>query len=178
MLKYAITILMLSCTILATAQSSSSSSATQNVSLQLEPAIEISNVTSTDVNIGFNTVSHYANGVRSSDQEFKVQSNQNFVITVKTDANSFSYSGSTFPAPVMPVNNILYLAVSNNNTGGNTSSLFNSGYGSLSSNPKQLLLNCKNGGNQRFAVNYKAMPSTNYPAGVYSVGVIYTATQE
>lgn len=177
MLKHAITIAFLSSAIAASAQSSSSSAA-QNVKLQLEPAIEITNITSTDVNIGFNTVNHYVNGVQSNDQEFKVKSNQDFVITVKTDANSFSYSGTTFPAPVMPVDNILFLSVTNNNTGGSKSALFNSGYSSLSANPKQLLLNCKNGGNRRFAVNYKAVPSTSYPAGLYSVGVIYTATQQ
>lgn len=179
MLKYAITITLLSFAAYANAQSStSSSSASQNVALQLDPVIEITNITSSDVNIGFSNINHYVNGVQSSNQEFKVKSNHNFVVTVKTDANSFSYSGPTFPAPVMPIDNILYLSVASNNTGGVTSPLFNAQYTTLSASPKQLLTNCLNGSDRRFAINYKAIPSTEYPAGTYSVGVIYTATQE
>lgn len=161
---------------LSTKAQNQSSSASQSVTLDLAPVIQISNVTSSDVNLGFNSVADYASGQESAQQQFKVQSNKGFVITVKTDAESFTYSGNTTPAPTMPVANTLYLALSDNQTGGSVGSTFSS-YTPISSTPKDLILNCKNGGNQVFAVNYKATPGNNYPAGTYTVGVVYTASQ-
>ncbi|MCB0700150.1 MAG: hypothetical protein H6551_04115 [Chitinophagales bacterium] len=161
---------------LYTKAQSQSSSASQSVSLSLEPVIQISAMTSEDVNIGFNSVSDYASGRESAQQQFKVQSNKGFLITVQTDAEAFSYSGNITPAPTMPVANTLYLSVSDNQTGGSVGSSFSS-YTPISRTPKDLILNCKNGGNQLFAVNYKATPGNNYPAGTYTVGVVYTASQ-
>lgn len=151
-------------------------SATQVVTLKLEPVIQISAVTQGNVKIGFDNIGNYVNGVESGSQQFKVHSNKDYVVSVKTNASAFSYSGNAHPAPTMPVNNILFLAISNNNTGGNVANTFN-GYTSLSDSPKDLLLNCKNGGDKTFSVSYKANPGPQYPAGDYTVGVVYTATQ-
>lgn len=154
-----------------------SSAASQTVQLELSPAIQINTVTSTNVNIGFSNVNHYSNGVQSTNQEFKVSSNQKFVVSVKTDANNFSYTGSTIPAPIMPVST-LSLALFSNNTGGNIAPQVGSNnYVALSNSPQDILIDCNNGANQTFAVNYKANPGNNYPAGTYTVGVVYTATQ-
>lgn len=155
---------------------SGASSATQSISLNVSPVIQISAVNSSNIDLDFNTTNDYSNGIESGNQEFKVQSNRDFVVNVKTDADKFSYSGSTSPAPQMPVQNTLYLAIANNNTGGTIGNQFNS-YRSLSNLPQDLLLDCQNGGNQKFTVNYRATPGNNYPAGTYTIGVIYTATQ-
>ena len=171
-----ILIIALVVTITQNAQAqSTTSSASQTVKLIIEPIIKITAL-SENVNIGFNSISQYSSGVTSSNNSFKVQSNKNFVVNVRTDASAFSYSGSTYPSPTMPVNNILHLAVASNNTGGTVANSFDS-YRSLSNTPQDLLLNCKNGGDQIFAVNYKATPGTQYPAGDYVIGVVYTATQ-
>lgn len=153
-----------------------SSSASQSISLDLNPAIQINTISSANVNIAFSNVNHYSSGVQSSNQEFKVSSNQKFVVSVKTNASNFSYTGSALPAPVMPVN-VLQLALTSNNTGGNVSSQLGSNYMNLSHIPTNILTDCDNGAAKTFAINYKANPGNNYPAGVYTVGVVYTATQ-
>lgn len=154
---------------------SATSSASQTIKITIEPIIKISAL-SENVNMGFNNIGQYSSGVVSSNNKFQVQSNKKFVVSVRTDASSFSYTGNTYPAPTMPVNNTLHLAVASNNTGGTVANSFDS-YKSLSNTPQDLLLNCKNGGDQVFAVNYKATPGTSYPAGDYIIGVVYTATQ-
>lgn len=152
------------------------SSATQSIQIHLEPVIHIAAMESPNVNLGFSSVSEYLKGMQSSAQNFKVYSNKDFVVSVSTNSPAFSYSGSAYPAPYMPVNEVLYLSVADNKTGGTVANSFNS-FKSLSNTSCNLLLNCKNGGNQTFAVNYKAEPGTAYPAGDYTVNVIYTATQ-
>lgn len=151
-------------------------SATQIVTVELAPTIQISALTSVNVRMDFNNINTYTSGVQSSSQQFLVHSNKDFVVSVKTNASSFSYSGNSYPPPYMPVDNILFLAISDNNTGGEIANSFNN-YTTLSNTPRNLLLNCKNGGSKTFSVNYKATPGPVYPAGDYTVGVIYTATQ-
>ena len=158
------------------------STATQTVNLNLSNAIELTftgsgTATGAAVNLAFNTVNDYANGVQSSAQELKVRSNKKFDVTVKTNNASFSYTGSTTPAPVMPVSGVLGLKVSANGTGGTIAGSF-AGYTSLSSTAANLIANGLNGGNQTFSVMYNATPGVTYPAGTYTVDVVYTATQQ
>lgn len=155
---------------------SANTAATQIVTLQLEPVIQISSTASGNVKLGFNNINNYISGVTSGAQQFTVHSNKEYVVSVKTSASSFSYSGNAYPTPFMPVADVLFLAITNNNTGGSVGHSF-ANFTSLSSTPKELLLNCKNGGNKSFSINYKANPGPQFPAGNYSVGVIYTATQ-
>lgn len=168
---------MLVLTIIPTSKTfAQDASASQLVKVHLEPIIEIAALESPNVNLGFNSISDYIGGIRSSAQTFSVHSNKDFVVSVRTNSSSFSYSGNAYPAPQMPVSNVLFLEVAENQTGGTIANSFNA-YRSLSNTPRDLLLDCKNGGNQTFAVNYKATPGTDFPAGDYTVDVIYTATQ-
>ncbi|MBN8669287.1 MAG: hypothetical protein J0L80_01260 [Chitinophagales bacterium] len=159
------------------------STATQTVNLNLSNAIELTftgsgTATGAAVNLAFNTVNDYANGVSSSNQELKVRSNKKFGVTVKTNNANFSYTGSTTPAPVMPVSGVLDLRVPANATGGAIASPFSaSSYADLSATAQNLLTNCNNGGNQTFSIQYNATPGFAYPAGTYTVDVVYTATQ-
>ena len=159
------------------------STATQTVNLNLSNAIELTFTGSTTatgaaVNLAFNTVNDYANGVSSSNQELKVRSNKKFGVTVKTNNANFSYTGTTTPAPVMPVSGVLDLRVPANGTGGTIASPFSAtAYADLSATAQNLLSNCNNGGNQTFSVMYNATPGFTYPAGTYTVDVVYTATQ-
>lgn len=160
-----------------------SSSASQSVILNLSDAIEITftgsgSSTGNDVTIPFNTVNDYANGVESSPQELKVVSNKGFTVSVRSNAQHFSYSGTTSPSPVMPVSSVLGLIVTANTTGGTVANPFStSNYAFIRRNPQDLISNGNRGGDQKFSIKYKATPGFEYPAGTYTVDVVYTATQ-
>jgi len=160
-----------------------SSTATQTVNLNLSDAIELtftgsSSATGATVNLAFNTVNDYANGITSAAQELKVRSNKNFSVTVKTSSANFSYSGSTTPAPTMPVSGVLALKVSANSTSGTVATPFSTtSYAGLTSSNQNLITNGSRGGNQTFSVMYQATPGFSYPAGTYTTDVVYTATQ-
>ena len=161
-----------------------SAAASQSTNLALSNAIEITftgngSTVGADVNIPFSTVNDYANGVESDAQELKIRSNKNFSVAVKANATNFSYTGNTSPAPTMPVENVLGIKVTDNNTGGSIANPFSANsYASLSSSNQDLISGGSRGGNQTFEVKYKATPGFAYPAGTYSVDVVYTATQE
>jgi hypothetical protein len=156
--------------------------AQQQVNLNLQNAIELTftgsgTATGDPVTLPFTTVTDYANGVESVAQQLRVRSNKNFSIAAKTNAANFSYTGSTVPAPTMPVSNILLIKVPTNNTGGTIASTFAS-YTSLTSANQNLITSATNGSNKTFEIQYKANPGFNYPAGTYTVDVVYTATQD
>lgn len=165
-------------------QANQSSSASQSVQLSLSNAIEItftgnSSATGADVTIPFTSVNDYANGVESDAQELKVRSNKNFSVAVKASNTNFSYTGTTSPAPTMPVSGVLGVKVTANGTGGSIASPFSAAnYATLTASNQELISAGTRGGNQTFAVKYKATPGFAYPAGTYAVNVVYTATQQ
>ncbi|MCB9046849.1 MAG: hypothetical protein H6550_12020 [Chitinophagales bacterium] len=156
--------------------------AQQAAKLVMSNAIEITfgatgTATGNTVSLAFNNVNDYANGVESSAYQVKVRSNKKFRVQAKTSSSRFSYSGTTTPAPLMNVSNILFLKVTNNTTGGSVGSSFNNRYRTMSSSNQTLINNATPGGNNTFDVTYKATPGYNFPAGTYTVNVVYTATQ-
>lgn len=169
----------------ANAQNASNmdASATQAVDILLSNAIDISftsNNTPTGqlVTLPFTTINDYLNGVESASQEIKVRSNKTFKVDVKTNAASFTYIGPTTPAPVMPISDVLSLKITANNTGGTYDGPYTpAAFYTLREFNQLLLLNCNAGANQTFSVAYRATPGFVYPAGAYSVNVVYTATQ-
>jgi hypothetical protein len=158
------------------------SAAQQQVNLSLANAIEITftssgTATGDPVTMSFATVSDYSNGVESSAQELQVKSNKDFKVEVKANATNFSYTGATTPAPAMPVLNVLNLMVPTNNTGGTVAGNFGTAYTSITDANQNLITGATKGGAQTFEVQYKATPGFAYPAGTYTVDVVYTATQ-
>jgi hypothetical protein len=158
------------------------STANQNVVLNLSNVVAITFVSSgtavgNTVTIPFATVSDYTNGVISSAQQLKVQSNKNFNLTINAGSTNFSYTGLSTPAPVMPINGVLYAQVSNNSTGGSIASAYNNTYGNISTTAQSIIANCLNGGNQLFSIQYEAIPGFNYPAGTYTANIYFTASQ-
>jgi len=156
--------------------------ATQTAKLQLTNAIEISftatgNSTGSTVNLNFNTVNDYANGMESADQQIRVRSNRQFDISIQASNDYFSYTGTTSPAPQMKLKDVLDMMITTNNTGGQ----INSGYHKYQfvdgDKDKRILNNCDNGANQTFSVKYRATPGFDYPAGTYTTTITYTATQ-
>ena len=166
----------------ANAQTPASTTAQQTTNLSLADAIELTftgsgSATGAAVTMSFANVNDYANGVASTAQALKVRSNKNFSVAVKTNAANFTYTGSTSPAPVMPVASVLDVKVSANGTGGTIGTGFDN-YKDLSSTNQTLISNGSRGGNQTFSVMYNATPGFSYPAGNYAVDVVYTATQQ
>ena len=165
------------------AQAQVTSTATQTVNLNLANAIEITftgsgTATGAAVNLAFNTVNDYANGVESGAQELKVRSNKKFNVNVKANSSTFSYTGSTTPAPTMLVYTTLGMMIASNSTGGTVPLPYTtSSYYSITSTAQGCITNGNAGGDQRFSVKYKADPGFSFPAGTYTVDVVYTATQ-
>jgi hypothetical protein len=156
-------------------------SATQTVNLSFANIVEIlftgtGSTTGSDVTIPFTNLNDYTNGVESSEYQLRVRSNKDFNVTVRTNSANFTYSGATSPAPTMPVSGKLLVMVSGNGTGGSIVSPF-SGYSTLTSTNQNLISGGDRGGNQTFSVKYKGIPGFGYPAGDYTVNVIYTVTQ-
>ena len=163
---------------------SASATASQSASLVLSNAIAITftgSGTSTGgaVSLPFTTVSDYANGVTSTAQQLKVQSNLAFDVAVKANASNFTYTGTYTTGTTMPVSGVLKLMVSANGTGGSITTPFSStAYSTLTSTDQGLIGNGTYGSNQLFSVQYQATPGFTYPAGTYNTSVVYTATQQ
>ncbi|MBS1783351.1 MAG: hypothetical protein JSS78_09815 [Bacteroidetes bacterium] len=159
-------------------ESIASATASQTVQLVLNPSIDLRfSETSTNngslVSLNFSTIHNYSTGVVSGVQELEVRSNKNFKISVQTDAAHFSYNGVSGN---MPVANTLFMAVTGNSTGGTLTTGLGA-YKSLSAMSSDVVLNGSFGDGKKLAFAYKAKPSEDFPPGVYSVGVLYTATQ-
>jgi hypothetical protein len=165
------------------ANAQQSSSASQAVQLQLNNVIDIT-FTANGSDVGplvempFSTINDYVNGVESANQEIRVRSNKAFNVFVRTNAEFFSYTGGATPTPSMPVAGVLSLIVVSDLTGGTVPGPFStSTYYTLRDFNQDLINNGTIGSNQLFTVKYKATPGFSYPAGVYDIGVVYTATQ-
>src|SRR5690606_17763284 len=116
-------------------------------------------------------------GVLSGTQELEVYANDRFKISVQTDAPNFVYQGAETPSRLLPVDNTLFVSVASHTTGGTVNAGFDKNYQTLSRSSQDLILNGTQGAARKLVVSYKAKPEIGFPAGIYSVGVIYTATQ-
>jgi hypothetical protein len=156
---------------------SASASATQETSLALSNAIALSftNPGSTNINMTFNNQNDMNNGLETIDHEVLVQSNLPFDVKVATPTN-FSYAGSSITNNIMPVFDKFKMKIVDNNTGG-TNVLGNSGYNDVTGTTTQIFSSCPASGNATFAIRYKFRPTSGYAPGVYSMNIVYTATQ-
>jgi hypothetical protein len=158
-------------------------SASQTIQLELTDAIEITfdgtgTNTGSVVKFQFSNPNQYASGLQSAEYILTIRSNKKFNLVLNTSTPNFTYSGAALPAPMMPVAGVLSLMLTQNTTGGNTSSPFAlNQYGAITSMAQTVMATCSNGGNQQLAVKYKAEPGFGYPGGTYSVDAVYTATQ-
>lgn len=182
MKQFFLTLVLVATTAIAMAQNANSSGS-QRTKLALSNAIDISFVstgssTGNTTTLSFNNVNDYANGVESGQITLKVRSNKKFMVRAKTSSDKFTYSGNTNPAPQMKVQNNLFIKVVTNNTGGTVPNAVNNQYKSLKKSNRKLINKGTPGGNNTFAVQYKADPGFEFPAGTYTVDVIYTATQQ
>lgn len=182
MKKIALITLILMQVVIGHAQSNEQASASQSSKLVMSNAIDITfNSTGSNnggnVNLAFANVNDFANGVESAVYQLNVRSNKKFRVQAKSSSSRFTYSGSITPAPLMNVQNILFLKVTNNQTGGTVGSSFNNKYRTMRNSSQTIINNATPGGNNSFNIQYKATPGFGYPAGTYTVDIVYTATQ-
>lgn len=165
------------------AQTNSSSDAQQAVNLGLTNVIDItfqstSSATGGTITLPFNTVNDYADGVESTVQTVVVRSNIGFKIKVKTATQNFSVTNNGVTTTSTMPSTVLGLKVVDNNTGGTITNNFSTtSYTPLSSNSK-IIKNGTAGDNNTLSVQYKATPGFEYPAGTYTIDVVFTAVQE
>lgn len=155
-------IVLLICTIQSYAQVSAS--ATHTITLNLTNAIELTFTQGTSgVGIVFNSSDAYLNGVESSNSAaFKVRSNREFNVSVKSATPNFNSTTNT----TMPVYNTLKVKESGAGSFVNISS------------SDQTLIAGQAKGNKDYFITYKATPGFGYDGGVYTVNIVYTATQQ
>jgi hypothetical protein len=145
------------------AQTSSSATATQTVTLILKNAISINITSATGNNFAFENTSDYANGlVNTNATGLEVKSNRPWAVTVNTTTANFS--GPAAPAAAMPAS-----VVGVRLNGG-------AAYTNLSTTAASLTTGGRGIGS--FSVDYKANPGYTYDAGTYTISVVYTATQQ
>lgn len=159
----------------AIAQSPASGGGQQTSNLSLTDAIDISLVSVATTTLTFANVNDYANGIESEEQTMVIRSNKKFNVRVKTSSSKFTYSGPS-ANPNMNVTNVLKVKVTANNTGGTLGSGF-SNYKNMSTSGAKIINAGTPGGNNTFSIKYMATPGFAYPAGTYTVNIIYTATQ-
>ncbi len=162
MIKPLLLVIVLLCTIYSHAQVSASASHT--ITLNLTNAIELTFTQGTSgVGLVFNSSDAYLNGIESSNAAaFKVRSNREFNVSVKSATANFNSTTNT----LMPVYNTLKVK----ETGG-------SNFVNISSSD-QTLISGQAKGNKDYSITYKATPGFGYDGGVYSVNIVYTATQQ
>ncbi len=110
----------------------------------------------------FTTADQFQNGVESiGDVELRVKSNRPYNVVVRSASANFSSSTATS----MPVSGVLSIKPEGSST-----------YMGLTNTNQNLLLN-KNRGNTKYDISYKSTPGFNYADGIYTVSIVYTATQ-
>ncbi|WP_341836125.1 hypothetical protein WJU16_25230 [Chitinophaga pollutisoli] len=106
--------------------------------------------------------------------DFKVSSNRNFNVTIKSSAPNFSYTGPGMSNNVMPCGALKYNLFSNGTGGTNATP---SAWNPLTVAAAPLITNGTYGKDKPFSLKFKADPGWDYTGGAYALGVILTATQ-
>ncbi len=131
-------------------------------SIRIKPGSKVSN------SIDFKNANELTNGISNNNAILlQVSSNMDWKVFAQSKASKFQYIGSHFD-PKMPSS---LLQLRNNK--------FES-YQFLQDTP-QLIANGKRGGfsnANEFAIDFKAIPGTDFPEGEYLIDLVYTLTTE
>ena len=137
--------------------------ASQNVTLTLQNAINISITAATGTAFSFDDVNEYQTGLSNTNAStFLVKSNRPWTVTVK--AATATFSGPVAPATQMP-STVLGVRLSNG-----------SAFAALSTTGATLTTGAR--GSSSFNIDYNAAPGFVYDAGTYTLSVVYTTTQQ
>jgi len=135
----------------------------QTATLTLKNSITLDLTSATGNNFNFENVGNYSNGLTNTNASaFQVKSNRPWAVTVKTTTANFN--GPSAPSATMP-STVLGVRI---NGGTNFVPL------STTSKP----VTNGNRGMASFSVDYNAAPGFIYDAGIYTIAVVYTATQQ
>ncbi len=148
--------------------------ATQQAKLKLGKVIAMGFLSGTGevIDIFFPNGTEAKNGKESPAQKLVVKTNEVFNVTVSTMSATFTYKGGRGRNPIVPVAGIIKVKVKDNETGG----AGESEYTDLTNTPINLINEGKSGDAQAFSVQFKAVPGTEMPAGIYEIALLYTAT--
>ncbi|MBN8672178.1 MAG: hypothetical protein J0L80_15955 [Chitinophagales bacterium] len=153
--------------------------AVQQVQLDLHNAIELAWVNNNAVHLAFKSTTDFEKGVVSDPQQLRVCSQQKFDITIRAMAPHFTYNGVSMPQPTMPVDGVLSIRVLQNTTCGTVAAPFSvRNYHTIKDSDNNLIINGESCSAENISVVYRAAPGFAYPPGVYTVDIIYTATQQ
>lgn len=153
-----------------------SATAAQQTNLTLANAIVISFTTSgsSSMNISFTDQNQMNNGVETMTHQVLVQSNLPYDVVMTTPTN-FSYSGGFTSNTTMPVFDKFKMKITDNSTGG--TNVLGNGYTDVTGTSTQLFANCPASGDATFDIKYKLKPTSAYAPGIYTMNILYTATQ-
>lgn len=145
----------------ATNAQTTTANTTQTVTLNLQNQIDLSINSATGTSFTFASTGDYASGLTNTGASvFQVRSNRPWAVTVKAAAATFSGpTGNAMPADKLGIRL----------TGGTTFTQLATTNASLTTGAR---------GTQSFTVDYRANPGFDYDAGTYTLGVVYTATQQ
>ncbi len=134
---------------------------TQTVTLNLQNQIDISIGTATGTSFTFSSPAHYTSGLSNTNAStFQVRSNRPWAVTVNAATATFNGpANNSMPASKLSVR---LAGVGDYNPLSTTAANFTAGAR----------------GTQTFNVDYNANPGFDYDAGTYTLGVVYTATQQ
>lgn len=115
----------------------------------------------------FDSGEDYENSVRSADAAIlQVRANTDWMVTVKAGSANFAYSGSEIPAPQMPST---VLRIRNNPDPRIVLNTTDSPIATGTAGPWD---------DNQINLRYIARPRFEYPAGTYTIPVIYTVTNQ
>jgi len=165
------------------AQTNASVSASQTAMLSLGTVVQISafggdgSENTSTVTMPISASNDLANGIESPEFTLAINSTAGFDVKAKANTEYFSYTGSSAFPPSMRVSDVLALKVSNNSTSATVTGGHEQYQPIGGSTESPILANGAGGSNQVMGVKYKSTPGYNYPAGVYTVDIVYTITQ-
>ena len=175
--------MLAACQLTATAQSSTNSGATQNTTLQMAELVSADffdnggNGGSSTVELPLGGANTLEEGVESPEIEVILRCTTDFDLSVKASATNFTYAGSSTQNTTMPVEDVLAIVITENNTGGNVSNGMTQ-YKSISGSQGKTAISAGKRGETSFKFKYKATPGFNYAAGTYTTDIVYTLTKK
>ncbi|MBZ0098286.1 MAG: hypothetical protein K8F30_04340 [Taibaiella sp.] len=117
-----------------------------------------------------------AEGIESPEITVTLQCTTDFDVSVSSSSENFEYSGPSTLNTVMPVSDVLSIAITNNATGGSIGNGF-SQFQPIDVQGKQVI-SAGQRGVRTFGFKYKAQPGFNFPAGTYTTDIVYTISKK
>ncbi len=129
------------------------------------------------VELPMSGTSAMSEGIESPEIEVTLQCTADFDISVASSSEYFTYSGPSTQNTDMPVEDVLKIMITENNTGGSVGNGF-SQYQPINAGAGKQVISSGQRGTRKFSFKYKAQPGFNYPAGTYTTDIVYTVSKK